>query len=104
MTIVGLPLAALLGVAIGCAAVLGLTGVSILIGELLPLASLRDRSVVKLLLGAGVLVLALAIPYAGGVIGVGATILGLGSLAVTRFRTGDAVFSPQGSRGTSPIG
>jgi len=105
VTVIGLPFAAVLAVTVGCAAVLGLTGVSILIGELMPFPSLRDRQVTKLLIGAGILVLALAIPYVGGVFGVVATVLGLGSLAVTRLRPGHMVFSGSGGKGpyrTSP--
>lgn len=93
ISVVGIPFAAILAVVVGCAAVLGLTGVSILIGELLPFRALRDRSALKLLVGAGLLVVALAIPYAGGVLGVLATIVGLGSLALTRMRPGHMVFN-----------
>lgn len=99
VTVIGLPLAAVLAVVVACAAALGLTGVSILIGELLPFSSLRDRQFTKLLLGAGILVVALAIPYAGGILGVIATILGLGSLALTRLRPGHMVFSGAGGKG-----
>lgn len=99
VTVVGIPLAAVLAVVVACAAALGLTGVSILIGELLPFTSLRDRQFTKLLLGAGILVVALAIPYAGGILGVIATVLGLGSLALTRLRPGHMVFSGAGGKG-----
>lgn len=92
VTIIGIPVAAVLTVALGIGALLGLTGVSILIGELLPFPSLRDRQFVKLMAGAGILVLALSIPYAGGVIGVIATIVGIGSLAFTRMRPGHVIF------------
>lgn len=96
ITVIGIPIAAVLAVAASCAAALGLTGVSILIGELLPVPSLKDRQAFKLLLGAAVLVVALAIPYVGGVLGVVATVLGLGSLAITRLRPGHAVFCSHG--------
>jgi MFS family permease len=96
ITVIGIPIAAVLAVAASCAAALGLTGVSILIGEILPFSSRKDRQAVKLLLGAGVLVVALAIPYVGGVLGVVATVLGLGSLAITRLRPGHAVFFGHG--------
>lgn len=96
ITVIGIPIAAVLAVAAACAAALGLTGVSILLGELLPVPSLKDRQVLKLMLGAAVLVVALAIPYAGGLLGVVATVLGLGSLAITRLRPGHAVFCAHG--------
>jgi hypothetical protein len=92
VTVIGIPIAVVLAIALGIAALLGLTGVSILIGELLPVPSLRDRPITKLALGAGLLVLALGIPYIGGVVGVVAVVLGLGSLAFTRMRPGHAVF------------
>ena len=93
VTMVGIPAAAVIAAAACCAAVLGLTGVSILIGELVPAKRLRDRPVSKLLVGAGVLVGALALPFAGPVLGVLAVVLGLGALAGTRMRPGHVVFA-----------
>lgn len=93
VTVVGIPAAAVVAAALGIAALLGLTAVSILIGELLPIESLRGRQYLKLLIGAGVLVMLVSIPYVGGVIGLIATILGLGSVAFTRMRPGHLVFN-----------
>lgn len=93
VTVVGIPAAAVIAAALGIAALLGLTAVSILVGELLPIESLRGRHYLKLLIGAGVLVMLISIPYVGGVIGLIATILGLGSVAFTRMRPGHLVFN-----------
>jgi len=93
VTVVGIPIAAVIAAVAGCAAILGLTAVSILIGELVPAKRLRDRQVGKLMVGAGILVTLLALPFAGPVLGFLATMLGLGALAVTRLRPGHAVFA-----------
>ena len=103
LSIVGIPLALILGGVVACAACVGLAGVSILLGELLPLLSLRERPYTKLMLGAGALVLALALPYVGGLLTVMAVVIGLGSLTVTRWRPGHAVFAGKGPYRRSPV-
>jgi len=46
--------------------------------------------------GAAILVAALMIPFAGPVVGVLATVIGLGSLVLTRMRPGHDVFHGKG--------
>lgn len=86
ITIIGIPAAVVLALALPVAVYLGLAAAATVVGAALPVARLSGRPVLQL--GAGVLALFVAslIPYVGFAAVAVAAVLGLGAMILTRLR------------------
>ncbi len=85
ITIIGIPAAVVLAVALPFAVYVGLAAAASVLGAALPIAALKERPVLQLAAGSGALWLASLVPFAGDVAVAVAAVLGLGALIVTRF-------------------
>lgn len=85
ITVIGIPAAVALAVALPFAVYVGLAAVASVLGAVLPLTALKDRPVLQLAAGCGALWLASLVPFAGDVVVAVTAALGLGALVVTRF-------------------
>ncbi len=94
ITIIGLPVAFVLGLTTFVAACAGLATVGHLLGMALPFAALEDKPVVRL--GAGILVLFLVtrVPFFGWLAFLIALTIGIGSVVLTRFGKNDVSVDP----------
>jgi hypothetical protein len=86
ITIIGIPAAVLLAIALPFAIYVGMAAFASVLGTLLPVESLRGKPVLRL--GAGVLALFVAslVPFAGSIAVAVAAVVGVGALVITRFR------------------
>ena len=87
ITLVGIPAAVVLGLALPVATYVGLAAAATVIGAALPLEGLKGQEVLQLALGVGVLFFASIVPTVGTVASVAFACLGFGALIRTRFRT-----------------
>ncbi|MEC7521612.1 MAG: hypothetical protein VYE22_17155 [Myxococcota bacterium] len=87
ITIVGIPAAVVLGLALPVATYVGLAAAATVIGAALPFEGLRGQEVLQLALGVGVLYVASIVPTVGSLATIAFACLGLGALIRTRFRT-----------------
>ncbi len=85
ITIVGIPVAAVLALALPVATYVGLAAAATVIGAALPLPQLKGREVAQLGAGVAVLFVASIVPVAGTIATVIAACLGFGALVRTRF-------------------
>lgn len=85
ITIVGIPVAAVLALALPVATYVGLAAAATVIGAALPLPQLKGREVAQLGAGVAVLFVASIVPVAGTLATVIAACLGFGALVRTRF-------------------
>lgn len=86
ISIVGIPAAVVLGLGLPLATYVGLAAAATVIGAALPVTQLRDRPVLQLGAGVGVLFLASLVPMVGGLLVAIAACVGFGALVRTRFR------------------
>ena len=86
ITVLGIPLALVLGLAIPLATYVGLAACATVIGAALPLGALDGKPVMRLLAGVGVLWAASLVPVIGGVLVALVACIGVGALVRTRFR------------------
>jgi hypothetical protein len=86
ITVIGIPAAVLLAIALPFAIYIGMAAFASVFGTLLPVEALRGKPVLRL--GAGVLALFVAslVPFAGSIAVAVAAVVGLGALVITRFR------------------
>lgn len=86
ITIVGIPVAVLVALALCAAVYVGLAAVAAVIGALLPTDKLRDKPVLQLFAGVAVLYVASLVPGVGTVALCAAGLVGLGAVVLTRLR------------------
>ncbi len=86
ITIVGIPLALVLGILVPIATYVGLAAAATVIGAALPVERLRGRPVMQILAGVSCLFVASLVPGLGAIAIAVAACLGLGALVRTRFR------------------
>ncbi|MEQ9073009.1 MAG: hypothetical protein RLP09_04080 [Sandaracinaceae bacterium] len=96
ITLVGIPAAVVLGLALPVATYVGLAAAATVIGAALPLEGLKGQEVLQLALGVGVLFFASIVPTVGTVASVAFACLGFGALIRTRFRTDPPEDLPSG--------
>jgi hypothetical protein len=87
ITVLGIPLAVVLGLAIPLATYIGLAACATVIGAALPVGALDGKPVMRLLAGVGVLWAASLVPVLGGVLVAIVACVGVGALVRTRFRS-----------------
>ena len=87
ITVLGIPLALMLGLAIPLATYVGLAACATVIGASLPVGALDGKPVMRLLAGVGVLWAASLVPVVGAVIVALVACVGVGALVRTRFRS-----------------
>lgn len=87
ITVLGIPLAVVLGLAIPLATYIGLAACATVIGAALPVGALDGKPVMRLLAGVGVLWAASLVPVIGGVLVAIVACVGVGALVRTRFRS-----------------
>ena len=87
ITVLGIPLALVLGLAIPLASYVGLAACATVIGAALPVGALDGKPVMRLLAGVGVLWAASLVPVVGAVIVALVACVGVGALVRTRFRS-----------------
>jgi len=87
ITVLGIPLALVLGLAIPLATYVGLAACATVIGAALPVGGLDGKPVMRLLAGVGVLWAASLVPVIGGVLVAIVACIGVGALVRTRFRS-----------------
>lgn len=85
LTIVGIPVAVVLALALPVATYVGLAAAATVIGAALPLPQLKDSEVSQLAAGVAVLFVASIVPVVGTIATVVAACLGFGALVRTRF-------------------
>jgi hypothetical protein len=85
ITIIGIPAALVLALGLFLSAYVGLAIAGSVIGAVLPIESLRDRPVLQLGVGVAILFVISQAPILGGVLIIGATLIGLGAVLLTRF-------------------
>jgi hypothetical protein len=86
LTIVGIPVAVLLALALCAAIYIGLTAVAAVTGALMPTDRLRDKPALQLLVGVALLYAASLVPGVGTFVLFVAGLLGLGAVVLTRLR------------------
>jgi len=87
ITIIGIPAAIAVAIALSLACYVGLATVAAVIGALMPVAQLRDRPVLQLAAGVAALYLASLVPGIGTLALMAAGAVGLGAIVRTRLRT-----------------
>ena len=87
ITVLGIPLAFVLGLMIPLATYVGLAACATVIGAALPIGALDGKPVMRLLAGVGVLWAASLVPVVGAVIVALVACVGVGALVRTRFRS-----------------
>ncbi len=85
ITIIGIPAAIVVGLALPVATYVGLAAAATVLGAALPIPQLQGKEIHQLAAGVGVLFLASLVPFAGGVFTAAVACLGLGALIRTRF-------------------
>lgn len=98
VTLVGIPAAVILGVALPVATYVGLAAAATVIGAALPLPQLKDNEVLQLAAGVGLLFVCSLVPFFGGIATAVIACLGFGALVRTRFSDalpGDLPSSPE---------
>jgi hypothetical protein len=85
ITIIGIPLAVVLGLATFVVGYVGLVAAASVIGAVLPIPSLKDRRVLQLAAGLAILFVASLLPW-GTLFAFMAACIGLGAIVLTRFR------------------
>ncbi|MCA9609141.1 MAG: hypothetical protein KC619_26250 [Myxococcales bacterium] len=85
ITIIGIPAAIVVGLALPIATYVGLAAAATVLGAALPIPQLQGKEVHQLAAGVAVLFLASLVPFAGGVFTAAVACLGLGALIRTRF-------------------
>lgn len=96
LTILGIPVAVLMGLALPVATYVGLAAAATVIGAALPLPQLEGNQVAQLAAGVLVLFVASLVPVVGGIATAVAACLGFGALIRTRFREVPPADLPQG--------
>jgi hypothetical protein len=84
ITIIGIPAAIVVALALASATYAGLAASAAVVGGILPVAALRDRPVLQLAAGVLVLFVASRVPIVGPLLTMGATLIGLGAVVLTR--------------------
>ncbi len=100
VTLIGIPVAVVVAVALFFAFVIGLAAVGTSIGRALPVTQLTSRPFLQVALGIGILFLVSLVPWFGFLTIVSLSVVGLGAIVHTRFReatddTGTALVSAQ---------
>lgn len=85
LTIIGIPAAVVIGLALPLATYVGLAAAATVLGAVLPIPQLQGKEVHQLAAGVAVLFLASLVPFAGGVFTAAVACLGFGALLRTRF-------------------
>lgn len=86
ITVIGIPAAIALGVALSAAGYVGLAAVAAVIGVILPVERLRDRPVMQLAAGVLTLYVASLVPGIGSLIVIGCAAVGLGAVVRTQLK------------------
>lgn len=86
LTILGIPAAVVLAMALPFALYVGLAAAATVIGAAIPARPLAGKPVLQLLAGCGALWVASLVPFLGEILVAIAALLGLGALVVTRFQ------------------
>jgi hypothetical protein len=86
VTLIGIPAAFLLAIIAFLGAYVGLVACASVIGAALPTAALRDKPILQLGAGVGVLFVASLVPGIGSVVSFLAVLVGYGALMLTRFK------------------
>jgi hypothetical protein len=84
ITIIGIPGAIVIGIALPVATYVGLAAAATVLGAALPFPQLKGREVLQLAAGVGVLFLVSLLPGIGGIFTAAAACLGVGALVRTR--------------------
>jgi hypothetical protein len=85
LTIIGIPVAIVIALALPVVTYVGLAAAATIIGAFLPVRELRGREVLQLAAGVGVLFVASFVPVVGALVTIAAACLGFGALVRTRF-------------------
>ncbi|MBI2897310.1 MAG: hypothetical protein HYY06_27380 [Deltaproteobacteria bacterium] len=106
VTIIGIPAAVLLAIALSVALYVGMAASATVIGAILPVGRLKDRPVLQLAAGVTALYVVSIVPLAGTIVVVAAVVVGLGAVILTKLgkvAPGDAVpVVPEGPYRTPP--
>lgn len=104
LTIIGIPIGIVLALALPLVGVLGIGISASVIGAILPIASLRNQPLKQTAAGAGSLAAAALVPVLGVLVGLGASLAGVGALLSSHdrplFRRPRAVEGPGPYRST----
>jgi len=84
ITLIGIPVAVVVGFAIPIATYVGLAAAATVLGAVLPIPQLQGKQIHQLGAGVAVLFLASLVPFAGGVFTAAVACLGTGALIRTR--------------------
>lgn len=95
LTLIGIPGAAVLGSLLFVAVCVGWTVSAYWLGTVLPLGALKERPVLQLAVGVGVLFLVGLVPTFGKLIAIAAALAGLGAVIATRFGKKQRAESPR---------
>lgn len=87
ITLIGIPAAIVIGLAVPVATYIGLAAAASVLGAALPIPQFQGKEVHQLAAGVAVLFMASLVPVAGGIATAGAACLGVGALLRTRFGT-----------------
>ncbi|MBX3274566.1 MAG: hypothetical protein KF729_30150 [Sandaracinaceae bacterium] len=87
LTVIGIPAAIVVGLALPLATYVGLAAAATVLGAALPIPQLRGKEIHQLAAGVAVLFLASLVPVAGGIFTAAVACLGLGALLRTRLAT-----------------
>ncbi|WP_243336880.1 STN domain-containing protein [Anaeromyxobacter soli] len=85
VTIIGIPLVAVLALLVLAAGVLGFTSLAIHVGRSIPLPQQRSAWVLQLAIGTAIVVLVTAVPFLGGLVWIAAALVTFGAALRTRF-------------------
>ena len=94
ITLIGIPIAVVVGFAVPLATYVGLAAAATVLGAVLPIPQIQGKEVHQLGAGVAVLFLASLVPFAGGVFTAVVACLGLGALIRTRLGTTPLVKAP----------
>ncbi len=95
LTLIGIPGAAVLGSLLFVAVCVGWTVSAYWLGTVLPIGALKERPVLQLAVGVGVLFLVGLVPTFGKLIAIAAALAGLGAVIATRFGKKQRAQSPR---------
>ena len=104
LTVVGIPVAVLVALALPVATYVGLAAAATVIGAALPIERLQGREVAQLAAGVAVLFAASLVPVAGGIAVAIAACLGFGAVLRTRLAKDPPADLPEGPVGGVPEG
>ncbi len=96
ITLIGIPAAVVIGLAIPVATYIGLAAAATVLGAVLPIPQFQGKEVHQLAAGVAVLFMASLVPVAGGIATAIAACLGVGALLRTRFGTTPPADVPDG--------